>query len=72
METDREGRIVLPAKLIDYAGLGDKVVFLGAGSHFQIWEPAAAERRVAEALSQAKLLRMTLPAQMAPGPRGAP
>ena len=62
-ETDKEGRIVLPARLIEYAGLGDKVVFLGAGSHFQIWEPAAAERRVAEALSQAKMLRMTLPAQ---------
>ena len=72
VETDREGRIVLPAKLIEYAGLGDRVVFLGAGSHFQIWEPEAAERRVAEALSQARLLRMTLPAQLAPGQRGTP
>lgn len=59
-ETDKEGRIVLPARLIEFAGLGDKVVFLGAGSHFQIWEPAAAERRIADALSQAAALRKTL------------
>ena len=60
-EPDREGRIVLPRELAEHAGLGDEVAFIGAGSHFQIWEPQAAARRIAEARERARVLRMTLP-----------
>lgn len=60
-EPDKEGRIVLPRELADHAGLGEEVTFVGAGSHFQIWEPAAAQRRIAEARERARVLRMTLP-----------
>ena len=60
-EPDREGRIVLSRLLADHAGLGDEVAFVGAGSHFQIWEPEAAQRRIAEARERARVLRMTLP-----------
>ncbi len=49
METDKEGRIVLPADMVAYAGLTDNVVFIGANKIFQIWEPAAGARRIAEA-----------------------
>jgi MraZ protein len=49
METDKEGRIVLPADMVTYAGLTDNVVFIGANKIFQIWEPAAGARRIAEA-----------------------
>jgi MraZ protein len=61
-EPDKEGRIVLAKDLADHAGLGEEVAFIGAGSHFQIWEPQAAKRRIAEARERARVLRMTLPA----------
>ena len=61
-EPDKEGRIVLPRDLADHAKLGEEVAFVGAGNHFQIWEPQAAQRRVAEARERARVLRMTLPA----------
>ncbi|MCC6719802.1 MAG: division/cell wall cluster transcriptional repressor MraZ [Acetobacteraceae bacterium] len=60
-EPDKEGRIVLPRDLAEHAGLGDEVAFVGAGTHFQIWEPQAAQRRIAEARERARVLRMTLP-----------
>jgi MraZ protein len=70
-EPDKEGRIVLPRDLADHAGLGDEVAFVGAGSHFQIWEPQAALRRIAEARERARVLRMTLPPGPQPAPQGA-
>jgi len=45
---DSEGRIILPAALIDRAGLGENAIFVGAGAKFEIWEPA----RYADHLSQ--------------------
>jgi MraZ protein len=65
VETDREGRIVLPDTLIAYAGLTDSVVFMGLGRIFQIWEPVAAERRRSAARESARVNNLTLP----PGPR---
>jgi MraZ protein len=62
VETDREGRIVLPEALAQHAGLADRVVFMGLGRIFQIWEPAAAERRRAEARERARIGALTLPA----------
>lgn len=58
METDKEGRIILPADMVAYAGLTDNVVFIGANKIFQIWEPAAGARRIAEA--RAKIRSITL------------
>ncbi len=58
METDKEGRIVLPADMVAYAGLTDNVVFIGANKIFQIWEPGAGARRIAEA--KAKIRTLTL------------
>jgi MraZ protein len=49
IESDREGRIILPPTLSAHAGLGDSAAFMGMGRWFQIWEPQAAERRRAEA-----------------------
>lgn len=46
---DPEGRIILPRELIEYAGLTDGVAFLGRLNRFELWEPAAAERRIEEA-----------------------
>ena len=66
LETDREGRIVLPDELVAFAGLGDQVTFLGAGRIFQIWEPEAAKRRRAEARERARANGFTLPGATPP------
>jgi len=65
VESDKEGRIMLPDTLVAHARLADSVVFMGLGRIFQIWEPAAAERRRAEARERARVRGFTLP-QSAP------
>lgn len=49
VDVDKEGRILIPENLVAHAGLTEAVLFMGIGPTFQIWEPAAAERRRAEA-----------------------
>ena len=61
VESDKEGRVVLPSSLLQHANLTDTVVFMGLGRIFQIWEPVAAERRAAEARERARARRLTLP-----------
>ncbi|MBB2200413.1 division/cell wall cluster transcriptional repressor MraZ [Gluconacetobacter tumulisoli] len=60
-DSDREGRIILPDALKEHAGLTDSVAFMGLGRIFQIWEPAAAERRRAEARTRSR--QVALPAR---------
>lgn len=71
VEPDKEGRIVLPDSLVQYAGLTDAVVFMGLGRQFQIWEPAAAARRTAVARERARSRSLTLPGSAAAAP-GSP
>jgi MraZ protein len=61
VESDKEGRIVLPDSLVQHAGLSDSVTFMGLGRIFQIWEPAAAERRRIEARATTRSRGVTLP-----------
>ncbi|HTZ71177.1 MAG TPA: division/cell wall cluster transcriptional repressor MraZ [Acetobacteraceae bacterium] len=49
VESDREGRIVLPERLARHAGITEAVSFMGQGKIFAIWEPGAANRRKLEA-----------------------
>jgi MraZ protein len=58
LETDKEGRVVLPAEMLAYAGVGETVVFIGASKNFQIWEPAAGARRITEARERIKSLSL--------------
>ncbi len=37
LEPDRQGRIILPPALRQYAGINDEVVVVGSYSHLQIW-----------------------------------
>jgi MraZ protein len=60
METDKEGRIMLPDALVAHAGLTDGVVFIGTRNTFQIWEPAAGARRLAEAKEKVKAAGLTV------------
>jgi MraZ protein len=39
-ELDRQGRVVLPAYLREWAGLGSEAVIVGARDHAEIWEPS--------------------------------
>jgi len=38
LEPDEQGRVVIPKKLIKYAGIGEKLVFLGLGNRIEIWD----------------------------------
>lgn len=60
METDKEGRIVLPGELVAHAMLTENVVFIGTNRTFQIWEPAAGARRLAEAREKVRAAQLTL------------
>jgi MraZ protein len=40
LELDGQGRIVIPAKLRTYAGLGSEVTVAGVRDHFEIWDRA--------------------------------
>jgi MraZ protein len=54
LETDKEGRIMLPDSMIAHAGVSDAVTFIGTRNNFQIWEPAAGAKRLATARENAK------------------
>jgi len=58
---DKEGRIVLPDDLAGHALITQDMVFVGLGTHFQIWEPKALAQRRAEALANARTSGFTLP-----------
>jgi MraZ protein len=47
---DRNGRVVIPMQLREYAGLGDDVIIVGTGRFIEIWSEAAwaEERRTLE------------------------
>ncbi|PIU37175.1 division/cell wall cluster transcriptional repressor MraZ [Candidatus Roizmanbacteria bacterium CG_4_8_14_3_um_filter_34_9] len=38
LEIDEQGRFVVPKNLLEYGQLKDKVVIIGVGDHFEIWE----------------------------------
>ena len=61
IESDREGRIMLPDALMQHAGLTETVLFVGLGRIFQIWEPLAGQNFMAEARDRARSRRLTLP-----------
>ncbi len=41
IELDAQGRMVIPAKLREYADLGNEVTVAGVRDHFEIWDRAA-------------------------------
>lgn len=61
IDSDKEGRVLLPETLVQHAGLDGAVAFVGLGQIFQIWEPANAEHRRAEARERVRTRNLTLP-----------
>ncbi len=61
IETDKEGRIILPDTLLNYAGLSrsGSVAFLGMGTRFQLWHPdgVAEFKAAAHATNRARVAR---------------
>jgi MraZ protein len=60
LESDKEGRIMLPDHLIAHAGITEAVTFIGTRNNFQIWEPAAGAKRLAVARENAKAAAFSL------------
>ncbi len=62
-EPDRQGRILIPQPLRDYAGLSKDVTFIGASSRAELWDTAhwtafnstLTEANIAEAMDELEL-----------------
>lgn len=54
MRLDSEGRMMLSAEFIEFAGLGQTALFAGIGRSFQIWHPEVFREREATARANAK------------------
>ena len=67
---DPEGRILLPASLIEHAGLQGKAAFVGLGRRFQIWNPETLEAVREEARARAPAILPTLNLPPLPGGGG--
>jgi len=47
-ELDRQGRVMIPGALLEYANLGREVVVAGVHDHLEIWDRAAWRAELAE------------------------
>lgn len=45
VELDSQGRFIVPKKLLAYASIKDKAVFVGLGNRVEIWEEASWETK---------------------------
>ena len=54
LPADEQGRVRLPDALIEYAGLKDRIVFVGMSQKFQIWDAARFAPIEAERLARVK------------------
>lgn len=58
---DGDGRIILPADLIEFSALQEKAAFVGMGAKFQIWNPQSFEQRQQTARQAVQSKGMTIP-----------
>ena len=58
---DPEGRIVIPAELLEMAAISTEARFVGRAHFFQIWQPQAHEEHRKRGLEQARARGVTLP-----------
>jgi MraZ protein len=57
---DVTGRIVIPADLLEHAGITDNALFVGRGNGFQIWNPSEFKKVQDAALKNLRALRPDL------------
>ena len=60
LQFDGEGRISLTPKLLKHSKIRNKILFVGQGKTFQIWEPTIFEKFKAIARKKANLNRASL------------
>ena len=60
LQFDSEGRISLTPKLLKHSKVRNKILFVGQGKTFQIWEPTIFEKFKAIARKKANLNRASL------------
>lgn len=58
---DGDGRIILPADLMGFAGIDAQAAFVGMGTKFQIWSPDGFNARREEARKAVKDNKLTIP-----------
>lgn len=46
VELDAQARFVISKALLEYAKIEDEVVIIGAGDHFEIWDPRTWQRHI--------------------------
>ena len=60
LKIDGDGRITLPPGLREHAGIGGRVVFVGMGDKFRIWEPERFQAQMSVARKKAREHRNVL------------
>ena len=68
MEPDKQGRMLVPPTLREYAGLEKEVVFAGVGGHIEIWDKSKWDdvtsfddiNDIAEELSKREIIKVKL------------
>lgn len=58
---DPEGRIVLPGRFLEHAGISAQAIFVGRGRRFQIWNPETFEDHNRRAYERVRSNGVTLP-----------
>lgn len=61
MTMDPEGRVILPERLKEHAGIECDVAFVGLGAMFQLWDPARYEEHRAAVRERSRRQGTTLP-----------
>ena len=57
---DSEGRVTIPDKFLSHSGIKEKVLFVGQGKTFQMWEPSEFKNFSEDARKKANLKRSEL------------
>ena len=60
LQFDSEGRILLSSKLLKHAKIKNKILFVGQGKTFQIWEPTNYEKFKVTAKRKSNIHRASL------------
>ncbi len=53
-ELDKQGRVVIPARLLEREGIGREVTVTGVGDHLEVWDRAVWSKQLQEAEGSAE------------------
>jgi MraZ protein len=64
MEMDGHGRVLLPGPLREYAGMERRIVMIGQGNKFELWDEGRWDERRQEWLAEESGEELDLPAEL--------